>query len=62
MSRAARSGRLDSGQRRRVVRDPKVGAYRARVLKRWAERQMSRARQRVKTDSPAGDIVESKQD
>jgi len=23
-----------------VVRDPKVGAHRARVLKRWAERQM----------------------
>jgi len=40
-----------------VVRDPKVGAYRARVLKRWAERQMSRARQRVKTDSPGSEIV-----
>ena len=40
-----------------VVRDPKVGAYRARVLKRWAERQMSRARQRAKTDSPGSEIV-----
>jgi hypothetical protein len=37
-----------------VVRDPKVGAYRARVLKRWAERQMARARQRIGSDkSPA---------
>lgn len=34
-----------------VVRDPKVGAHRARVLKRWAERQMARARQRIKVDS-----------
>jgi hypothetical protein len=33
-----------------VVRDPKVGAYRARVLKRWAERQMARARQRIGSD------------
>jgi hypothetical protein len=40
-----------------VVRDPKVGAYRARVLKRWAERQMSRARQRTKTDLPGSEIV-----
>ena len=45
-----------------VVRDPKVGAYRARVLKRWAERQMARARQRIKTDAPASDVVETKQD
>jgi hypothetical protein len=28
-----------------VVRDPQSGARRARVLKRWAERQVSRARQ-----------------
>ena len=35
-----------------VVRDPKVGAHRARVLKRWAERQMSRARQRVANEAP----------
>jgi len=34
-----------------VVRDPKVGAYRARVLKRWAERQMARARKRVGPDA-----------
>ena len=30
-----------------VVRDPQAGARRARVLKRWAERQVSRARQRA---------------
>ena len=40
-----------------VVRDPKVGAHRARVLKRWAERQMARARQRAKTDAPNSDIA-----
>ena len=45
-----------------VVRDPKVGAHRARVLKRWAERQVTRARQRVKTDSPSTDIIETKPD
>jgi hypothetical protein len=28
-----------------VVRDPQTGARRARVLKRWAERQLARARQ-----------------
>jgi hypothetical protein len=38
-----------------IVRDPKVGAYRARVLKRWAERQVARARQRVKLEGPAAD-------
>jgi hypothetical protein len=36
-----------------VVRDPKVGAYRARVLKRWAERQVSRARKRIGTETAA---------
>jgi hypothetical protein len=36
-----------------VVRDPKVGAHRARVLKRWAERQVARARQRIGPDKPA---------
>jgi hypothetical protein len=36
-----------------VVRDPQSGARRARVLKRWAERQVSRARQRAATQ-PAG--------
>lgn len=30
-----------------VLRDPQVGARRARVLKRWAERQLSRARRRI---------------
>jgi len=30
-----------------VVRDPQTGARRARVLKRWAERQMAQARQRA---------------
>lgn len=29
-----------------IVRDPQSGARRARVLKRWAERQLSRARTR----------------
>lgn len=32
-----------------VVRDPQSGAHRARVLRRWAERQMSRARQQTAT-------------
>lgn len=30
-----------------VVRDPQTGARRARVLKRWAERQLARARVRA---------------
>ena len=30
-----------------VVRDPQSGARRARILKRWAERQVARARQRM---------------
>jgi hypothetical protein len=30
-----------------VLRDPQAGARRAKVLKRWAERQMSRARRNV---------------
>lgn len=30
-----------------VVRDPKQGTRHARVLKRWAERQVGKARQRV---------------
>jgi hypothetical protein len=34
-----------------IVSDPKVGARRARVLKRWAERQMLRARTRVRFES-----------
>lgn len=35
-----------------VLRDPKAGAQRARVLKRWAERQMSRARRRIEQSPP----------
>jgi hypothetical protein len=38
-----------------VVRDPKVGAHRARVLKRWAERQVARARQRIASDKPSAE-------
>ena len=38
-----------------VVRDPKVGAQRARVLKRWAERQMTRARKRIGPDAASPD-------
>jgi hypothetical protein len=34
-----------------VVRDPEIGARRARVLRRWAERQVSRARQRTTAPS-----------
>ena len=33
-----------------VVRDPKQGARQARVLKRWAERQVAKARQRIGND------------
>jgi hypothetical protein len=42
-----------------IVRDPKVGAYRARVLKRWAERQVSRARarDRIGVNGPAQDTA-----
>ncbi len=39
-----------------VVRDPKVGAHRARVLKRWAERQVTRARQRIGPDKSAVEV------
>ncbi|HVT33099.1 MAG TPA: hypothetical protein VHE32_10650 [Rhodanobacteraceae bacterium] len=35
-----------------VVRDPEIGARRARVLRRWAERQMARARQRTAATPP----------
>jgi hypothetical protein len=45
-----------------VVRDPKVGAYRARVLKRWAERQVTRARQRIKPDVPGSEMVDAERD
>ncbi len=36
-----------------VVRDPQTGARKARVLKRWAERQMARARQRASEEVSA---------
>lgn len=32
-----------------VLRDPEVGARRARVLRRWAERQAARARRRLES-------------
>lgn len=34
-----------------VVRDPQAGARRARVLRRWAERQLIRARKRAGTQN-----------
>ncbi len=36
-----------------VVSDPQSGARKARVLKRWAERQLSRARRSVEQAPPA---------
>ncbi len=36
-----------------ALRDPKAGAQRARILKRWAERQVSRARKRIDQSPPA---------
>lgn len=39
-----------------VVRDPGTGARRARVLKRWAERQVARARQRIVAPAPGNDL------
>jgi hypothetical protein len=36
-----------------VVRDPQTGARRARVLKRWAERQVARARLRAAQEMSA---------
>ena len=35
-----------------VVSDPQSGARKARVLKRWAERQLSRARRRIEQSPP----------
>lgn len=37
-----------------VVRDPQTGARRARVLKRWAERQIARAKKRVADRNSSG--------
>ncbi|MEO8461258.1 MAG: hypothetical protein ABI451_12080 [Dokdonella sp.] len=45
-----------------VVRDPQTGARRARVLKRWAERQMQRARQRIEVEARARLVDESRHD
>lgn len=45
-----------------VVSDPKAGAHRARVLKRWAEQQAARARrekQQGTISSPSSDNVDS---
>lgn len=36
-----------------VLRDPQTGARRARVLRRWAERQVARARQRAAAELSA---------
>jgi hypothetical protein len=41
-----------------IVRDPQVGARRARVLRRWAERQVARARQRAAIAGPRPDRVD----
>ena len=40
-----------------VVRDPQTGARRARVLKRWAERQIARARQRAVSQISVGSLA-----
>lgn len=45
-----------------VVRDPQTGARRARVLKRWAERQMQRARLRIENEARARLVDDSKRD
>jgi len=39
-----------------VVRDPKQGTRHARVLKRWAERQMVRAKQKITPSSTGKDL------
>ncbi len=41
-----------------VISDPKTGARRARVLKRWAERQVSRARKRSELPGPPADAAD----
>lgn len=53
---AAKRGNVDAllEHVEQIVRDPHVGARRARVLKRWAERQVARARQRAAIEPPAG--------
>jgi hypothetical protein len=42
-----------------VVRDPQTGARRARVLKRWAERQIARARQRASSQISVGSAADA---
>lgn len=41
-----------------VIRDPKTGARRARVLKRWAERQVRHARKRIDNGPPAREVAD----
>lgn len=46
-----------------VVRDPQTGARKARVLKRWAERQVSRARkQAAQQMSPRAQVANDRLD
>jgi hypothetical protein len=42
-----------------VVRDPQTGARKARILKRWAERQVSRARKQAAHPIPPRERVEA---
>jgi hypothetical protein len=42
-----------------VVRDPQTGARRARVLKRWAERQIARAKKRAADRNSSGTTIAS---
>lgn len=42
-----------------IVSDPKTGARRARVLKRWAERELARARKRTTSPVASGDHAPS---
>lgn len=42
-----------------VVRDPQTGARRARVLKRWAERQIARARQRAASQISVASLADA---
>ncbi len=42
-----------------VVRDPQTGARRARVLKRWAERQIARAKKRAADRNSSGATIAS---
>lgn len=44
-----------------MVRDPSVGARRARILKRWAERQLARARRQVEADKARDADVQARQ-